>query len=105
MVEAHNPVTVLHIITRLDRGGSAENVLLTAIGLPQADWQVTLATGPARQPIPALEQQMVEAGVTMVTVPALQRNIHPWRDLCALLQLVRLIRRGRYTIVHYSAVA
>lgn len=73
MVAARTPVTVLHIITRLDRGGSAENVLLTAIGLPRADWQVTLATGPARQPIPALERQpasvepLAEALLTLLT--------------------------------------
>jgi len=103
MMASHNPVTVLHIITRLDRGGSAENVLLTASGLSPADWHVTLATGPAREPTPALEQQTVEAGVTIVTVPALQRAIQPWRDLRAFLQLVRLIRRGRYTIVHTHA--
>src|SRR5262245_36043090 len=103
MMVAHHPVTVLHIITRLDRGGSAENVLLTAIGLPQADWHVTLATGPAREPTPALAQQIGETGVIIVTIPALQRAIHPWRDVRAFVQLVRLIRRGHYTIVHTHA--
>lgn len=38
--------------------------------------------------------------VTLVPVRSLVRNIHPIRDTVAFLYLLRLIRRGRYDIVH-----
>ena len=37
---------ILHIITRLDRGGSADNTLLTCIGQRRLGHEVTLVSGP-----------------------------------------------------------
>lgn len=33
-------------------------------------------------------------------VPAMQREINPYRDLRAILQLIKIIRRGKYELVH-----
>jgi glycosyltransferase involved in cell wall biosynthesis len=94
------PLRVLHVITRLIIGGAQENTLLSVEGLDRmAEFEVTLATG-------------IDAGregellgrarqtCRLVVVPELRRNIRPLLDLRALWRLYRLIRKGRYHIVH-----
>ena len=39
------PRRVLHVITRLDRGGSADNTILSCLGLQERGWSVTLVYG------------------------------------------------------------
>ena len=45
----------LHVITRLDRGGSSDNTLMTCAGLADRGWRVGLAYGPTVDPSPLLE--------------------------------------------------
>jgi len=94
------PTRVLHVITRLDRGGSAENTLLTVSRTSRSRYQTTLAFGVTRGERSATEALAREAGVRFVEVPHLVRPISPVRDGLALLSLWRLVRRGRFDIVH-----
>jgi glycosyltransferase involved in cell wall biosynthesis len=41
-----------------------------------------------------------DSGFTVFPVPAMRREIRPWNDFVALLQLIRIIRAGRYDLVH-----
>ena len=41
-------IKVLHAITRLDRGGSAENTLLTVAQADMDRYEVSLVTGPTQ---------------------------------------------------------
>ncbi|MEW6181580.1 MAG: glycosyltransferase family 4 protein [Bacillota bacterium] len=41
-----------------------------------------------------------DSGYTVFPVPAMRREIRPWNELGALLQLIRIIRAGRYDLVH-----
>jgi glycosyltransferase involved in cell wall biosynthesis len=91
---------VLHIITRLDRGGSAENTLLTVIGLDKERYEVALISGPSAEPIDRLMDRAQASGVRLITVKNLVRKISPWRDFKALFALYRLVKGGRYDIVH-----
>jgi glycosyltransferase involved in cell wall biosynthesis len=95
------PIRVLHIITRLIRGGAQENTLYTVIG-QQRDpaFQVTLLAGVDDGPEGDLHDEARAAGVNLVLLPTLVRPIQPLTDLKALIQLYRFIRRGRYDIVH-----
>lgn len=90
-------VRILHVITRLDRGGSATNTLLTVAGLP-APFRQSLVFGRTEEP-PALAQTL-HGKVEMVEIPELVRNPSPVNDLRALLTLYRVIRRGRFDLVH-----
>lgn len=92
------PIRILHVITRLDRGGSAENTLLTVAHLDPARYEVALAYGPSQGPMSPTLKIACEAGVRMVEVPGLIRSPHPWHDLRALVQLWRLSRG--YDLVH-----
>lgn len=82
------PINVLHIITRLDPGGSSENTLITVAGLDRRRYRPFLMTGPSG------------GGVDSILIPHLGRNIQPLNDLLAFGEMYRRIRDGRYTIVH-----
>ncbi|MBI3989054.1 MAG: glycosyltransferase family 4 protein [candidate division NC10 bacterium] len=90
-------VRILHVITRLDRGGSATNTLLTVAGLPPRFHQ-SLAFG-RRVEFPKLALEL-QGKVEMVEVTELVRNPSPVKDLVALFKIYRLIRRGRFDLVH-----
>ena len=93
-------IKVLHAITRLDRGGSAENTLLTVALANRDRYQVALVTGPTageRSPTEALAR---DRGVEIADAPHLVRDVSPLADLRAVWELWRLIRLGQYDIVH-----
>ncbi len=88
---------ILHIITRLDRGGSATNTLLTVAGLPAAFGQRLIYGRTVEYPHLArrLEQQ-----VEMAELPELVRSPSPLKDLVAFVKIYRLLRKGRFDLVH-----
>jgi glycosyltransferase involved in cell wall biosynthesis len=94
------PIRVLHIITRLIVGGAQENTLLSVEGLDGRDgYEVTLLTGVDFGPEGDLLDRARKT-TRLVVLPELARKINPAADIKALLKLYRLIRKGRYHIVH-----
>jgi len=89
-------IKVLHIITRLIRGGADENTILNIRGLEKDKYQVELVVGGESDP--AILAQLT--GINCTVISSLKRNILPWWDLLAFLQLARLIKKGHYQIVH-----
>lgn len=94
------PRRILHVITRLDLGGSAENTLLTAIGLVERGYKVAILAGPSSNPPSVTEKTALEKGVTIERLPSLLRNISLFNDSAALLALYSRIKKGRYDCVH-----
>ncbi len=90
------PVRMLHIITRLIRGGADENTLYTVRGLDRTRYLVDVAVGEGSE----LDAYGPLDDVGVAVVPELTRDPHPWKDVVALVKLARLIRRHRYQIVH-----
>ena len=100
---------VLHIITRLDMGGSAQNTLDTCLGLDHRKYAVCLAHGLSHESgMTSSERARVAdkirkaraKGVKVFAIGPLVRRIDPIRDIAAFFILFRLIRRQRPTIVH-----
>ncbi len=89
---------VAHIITRLIVGGAQENTVFTVRGLTRMGYEVDLLSGPDRGPEGDL-RDFAECP-PVIWVPSLTRNLHPVKDIQALCQLTRLLRRGRYDLVH-----
>ncbi len=92
----HPPVRMLHVITRLIRGGADENTLSTVRGLDPRRYQVDLVVGRGSD----LELLRGLEGVGIHFLEDLTRDPHPLRDIAALVRLTRIIRRGGYQIVH-----
>lgn len=91
---------VLHVITRLDRGGSAENTLLTVAGLDPDRFALAVAVGPTVGERSPTQIEARTRGVAFLDVPHLVRAPHPLHDLLALRHLRRLTAEGDYDIVH-----
>lgn len=95
---------ILHLITRMDGGGSAVNTLISATGQQRAGHEVVLAHGVGS--IGAAEQEKVEMnlaafrqlGGRVVQLEALQREIG-WHDLRALRQILHLFAEG-FDLIH-----
>jgi len=100
-------VKVIHVITRLELGGAQENTLYTLGHLQRGEFRGMLVTHPEG----ILADEAREAkGYEKVFLPALVREVKPFSDLKALVQLTRLFRRemraakddagGRAVLVH-----
>ncbi len=99
---------VVHIITRLDQGGSARNTMLTALGHDRAQFEPVVITGDAgtwdaqggltatMENLRLLEKE----GIRYHMVSSLVRHISPKADLTALWNLTTLLRQERPYIVH-----
>lgn len=88
---------ILHLITRLDRGGSATNTLLTVAGLPPAYGQSLIYGRTVEYPRLA---RRLERQIDMAELPELVRSPSPLKDVVALLKIYRLLRKGRFDLVH-----
>lgn len=93
-------IRVLHIITRLDKGGSADNTLLSVLGLNKEVFKVDLLSGKTNFPSPKLIQLKEQNLIQSKEIGQLVRAIHPFKDIIALSQLYQYIKKGRYDIVH-----
>lgn len=95
------PIRVVHVITRLILGGAQENTLYTAIG-QHADprFDVTLLCGIDEAGEGNLFAPATRAGVNMVVLPSLMREIRPLTDVKAVFDVYRFLKRGSFTIVH-----
>ena len=91
-------IKVLHIITRLDRGGSAENTLLTVLNLDKTRFEVNLISGPSTNPPKALIERVKKEDVNFIEIKQLQRSINIFRDIAALCVIFRLIKQGIMTL-------
>jgi glycosyltransferase involved in cell wall biosynthesis len=99
---------VIHVITRLDYGGSAQNTMLTVLGHDPAQFEAFVVAGyPGRWDAQggqaATEEncrRLEKAAVRWMLLPALTREVHLFKDAQALWQLIRLFRQERPALVH-----
>lgn len=95
-----HPVRVLHIITRMIVGGAQENTLLSVIGLDEMpEYEVVLLSGIDNGREGELLTQARET-TNLIVLPEMGRSINPFNDLIAFWKLYRIIKKGRFHIVH-----
>ena len=102
-------IRVIHVLTRFDKGGSAENTYLTCLGLDPALYDIQLVVGASEESgMGPEERACVEEnlarlrarGVKILTLAGLVRRVSPVNDLVTLFALWRLFCRERPRIVH-----
>jgi glycosyltransferase involved in cell wall biosynthesis len=102
-------IKVIHVITRFDKGGSAENTFITVRDLDKARYNVVLINGtsPSRDSADmetAAEKANTDTArghqVRMICLRSLVRDLRPFLDVAAFFSLLRIIRRERPHIVH-----
>jgi glycosyltransferase involved in cell wall biosynthesis len=87
-------VRILHVATRHRRGGAERNLLHTALWEVRRGNEVHVAVGGD-----SLAAE-IPSGITRYVVPQLVRPVSPAQDLAAYRHLRRLIREGRFDMVH-----
>jgi glycosyltransferase involved in cell wall biosynthesis len=96
---------VVRVITRLNIGGPAIHTLLLTREMAALEYRTLLVAGSC-EPDDGDMRCLLQAADTVYWVPDLSRSVHPWRNLKALWQLWRLLRRERPAIVHtHTAMA
>jgi glycosyltransferase involved in cell wall biosynthesis len=100
-------IKVLIVITRLTIGGDTNVVLDIADHLNHHPlYEVHLAVGPVLKHEVDLTYLAYEHNIPTTVIPSLINHINPGRNLKALLELLAVIRRGKFDIVHtHSSVA
>ncbi|MBI3096963.1 MAG: glycosyltransferase family 4 protein [Planctomycetes bacterium] len=98
MSAPHPPI--LQVITRLIRGGAQTLVLEIASHLVRRGWPCEIATGPETGAEGSLHEEARARGLKVHVLPDLVRREHLWHDPRAVLALYRLIRCGRFRVVH-----
>ncbi len=93
-------IKVLHIITRLDKGGSAENTFITITGLDEDNYDVTLMSGLVKDPMQDRTKEIEAHDIKHIFISELARDISIIRDLKALLKIYIFLRKERFDIVH-----
>jgi glycosyltransferase involved in cell wall biosynthesis len=88
-------IKVLHVITRF-MDGSGGNTLLSAIGTAPGSYEMWVASSPGGP----LWDRALNNGIRVVRLRRLREVVAPLDDAVVLWQLVRLMRRERFTIVH-----
>jgi glycosyltransferase involved in cell wall biosynthesis len=102
-------IKVLHTITRFDQGGSAQVVFLTLLGLKKQNFVPVFLTGLSlesqmkEKELTATEnniQQLKSEDIKFIQSPFLVRRINIIKDLEALFDMWRIIKKYNPLIVH-----
>jgi glycosyltransferase involved in cell wall biosynthesis len=90
----------VRVIARLNVGGPALHVTYLTEGLASRGYETTLVAGDVARGEESMERIAQSAGVEVVRLPGLSRELSPVRDLVAAFQLARIIRKVRPDVVH-----
>ena len=96
--------TVVHIITKLELGGAQQNTLFTVTHLDRGAYNPVLISG--REGI-LVEEAKRLTGVNVHLLPDLVREIRPFKDMRAFMQMRRILKQvqkgvNRSTIVVHT---
>ncbi|MFH1073954.1 MAG: glycosyltransferase family 4 protein [Candidatus Firestonebacteria bacterium] len=90
---------LLHIVTRLEKGGTLSNILSLMEALSK-DFEVVLAVGSFKTEKEKVEKSASTSGYRIVWLEDFRRNISPVKDLITLMDLIDLVLRENPDIVH-----
>ena len=93
-------IKVLQIITRLDRGGSAEVVLELAARLDRRVFATEIISGLTIHPQERIDAYTKRTGIKVRFLPTLQRELSWHNEVLATISLCRLIRKIKPDLVH-----
>jgi len=96
----NSSIKILHIITRLDLGGSSTNTIDTVVRLGEKGYDVSLLVGKTNDPNGEIKAELKGEDVKYLFINELCREISPINDWKAFWRIYHLMRREKFTIVH-----
>ena len=102
-------IKVLHIITRFDKGGSAQNTFLTLLGQKKQNIEPSLVAGLSLESEMKNEEmkskeidilKLESEGIQFIQCPYLVRRINIIKDFKAFIDIWRIIKKNNPFIVH-----
>ncbi len=94
------PLRLLRVISRLNVGGPARQVLWLSRGLCDFGYETTVVAGRIPANEDSLEGEFERAGIPILRFPEMEREISPLRDVAASWGLRRLIGELRPDLIH-----
>lgn len=93
-------IKVLRIIARLNIGGPAIHTVLLTAGLDKNIFSPLLISGAVGKGEGDMRYYAEQKGVTPIYIPQLKRELNPFKDLTALIKILRLVVREKPSIIH-----
>lgn len=93
-------IKIMFVITRMIKGGAQNYALSVYRSLDREKYEITFISGPSDGPEGDYLSELKALGLDYIIIPSLTRDIHPIRDLKALLEICTLIRQVKPAIVH-----
>ncbi len=90
---------IFYLITKGNFGGAQRYVYELATTLPRADFAVTIILGEGE----ILEKKLIGAGLPVIKISSLQRNINLLADLKSFGAIWKLLRREKPQIIHLNS--
>lgn len=100
LTDINRKIKIAHIITRMDRGGAPDIVRILFERLDPALFELTLIYGQTVLPSEKSREFIRALGVKAIFIPELRREIHPFFDALAFVWLVKILKRGKFDLVH-----
>jgi glycosyltransferase involved in cell wall biosynthesis len=91
---------VLEIITLFSIGGATETVISITSGMISKLLKVEIVTGSNVKYEGDMYEEANKLGINVITIPTLQRNINIINDFITLIKLYKIIKKGKYDVVH-----
>ena len=91
-------IRVVHIITRMCQGGAQENTYLTVKYLMKKNFHVDLICDRLSKGERNIKFPL--KSINLIYLPSLVREINPLKDLIAFLKIYKILKNGKYDIVH-----
>lgn len=90
---------ILYVITKSNFGGAQKYVYDLATSLPKEHFDVIVALGGEG----LLFEKLRAAGIRTISLPALMRDVNPFKDLLSFFSLWKLFRAEHPDIVHVNS--
>jgi glycosyltransferase involved in cell wall biosynthesis len=94
------PLSIVHVIARLNVGGAALHVLQLAREQRRRGHEVVVVAGTLAAGEESMEYVAEELGVDVLKLPSLQRELSARADVSAILTLRKIIRQRRPDVLH-----
>lgn len=90
---------ILYVITKSNFGGAQKYVYDLATSLPKEHFDVIVALGGKG----VLLEKLRTAGIRTISLPALMRDVNPFKDFLSFFSLWKLFRTERPDIIHVNS--